>query len=337
MPQGGTATRVVRVTNIGGEMVRLGVVSVETNPPAGATTAPSIDNMVLGEGGETTFTVHWTQQGVDQLGAIRIPVQGSDGYQLVITIMGAMESGPPNCTCPGPQETVPLATLSLTATCNDPEAAITGYRWSVDQRPSGSTALPSPDNALTTSFFVDLAGDYVLRMTALQLRGDPLTSCTTPIHAVPPQDLHVQLVWDTDSSDVDLHLLGPSGGTYFDSTNPGDCYYAHRRAQWGGPGTDDDATLDIDDTNGYGPENINVISPQAGTYTVGVHYYCPHGVTGATNATVRVFCNGALRRELQRAFTAHKQFWDVATVTWPGCTVTDGPSALRTVTQGCSP
>ena len=69
LPQGGTATQQVRVTNVSGQMVRLGVVSVETNPPAGATIAPNIDNVVLGEGGETTFTVHWTQQGFDQLAA----------------------------------------------------------------------------------------------------------------------------------------------------------------------------------------------------------------------------------------------------------------------------
>lgn len=238
------------------------------------------------------------------------------------------------CGCPAPIESVPLATVSPTASCSDPDGTIASYRWTVDSRPAGSTALPSPADQLGTSFFLDLAGEYVLRFQALSSGGDPVASCTVPIRVVPPEDLHVQLVWNTDFSDVDMHLLGPGGGTYFSSL---DCYFGNRQAAWSGPGTDDDATLDIDDTNGFGPENINIIQPADGTYSLGVHYYCAHGAPPPTRATIRVYCNGQLARELQRDFDLSQQFWDVATIGWPGCTVTENPAPLRSVSHGCSP
>ena len=85
-----------------------------------------------------------------------------------------------------------------------------------------------------------------------------------------------------------------------------------------------------------GPENINVVSPADGLYTLGIHYYCAHGVTGPTRATVRVYCNGSLAREFQQDFNQSRQFWDVATIAWPACTVTQDARPLRSVTQGCS-
>ena len=77
-------------------------------------------------------------------------------------------------------------------------------------------------------------------------------------------------------------------------------------------------------------------SPVDGVYNLGIHYYCAHGVTGPTRATVRVYCNGSLAREFQQDFNQSRQFWDVATIAWPSCAVTQDPRPLRTVTQGCS-
>ena len=332
LPANGTATHMIRVRNISGALVRLGTVSAVSTPVGGVTAATSLDGLALGLDGEAWLAVDWTQLASDQLGTVTIPVVGAPDASLTVRLFGAQQMPGASCSCPTAINTRPLETLNLTASCTDPAGTMASYRWTVESRPMGSTSNPTPDNVNATSFFVDLAGDYVLRFAGLPARGDALASCTVPVHVVPPQDLHVQLIWDTDESDVDMHLLGP-GGSYF---TPQDCYYANRNAAWGSAASEDNGTLDIDDTNGFGPENINVISPADGTYNLGVHYYCSDGITTPTRATVRVYCNGMLVRELQKDFNASREFWDVATIAWPACTVTEDTAPVRTVTQGCS-
>jgi len=72
-----------------------------------------------------------------------------------------------------------------------------------------------------------------------------------------PTRLRVLLSWDSDSTDLDLHLITPEGEH---------CFYGNRRLANG-------AALDIDVTTGYGPEIISVPSPRNGTYLVYVNYF----------------------------------------------------------------
>lgn len=70
---------------------------------------------------------------------------------------------------------------------------------------------------------------------------------------------HVRVVlsWDSDGTDLDLHLITPSGEHVF---------YGARQAR-------DGSALDVDVTTGYGPEIIASPSQQRGTYLVYVNYY----------------------------------------------------------------
>ncbi len=72
-----------------------------------------------------------------------------------------------------------------------------------------------------------------------------------------PADLLVTLTWNTDRTDVDLHVVDPTGE---------DCYYGHRRTAAGG-------ALTEDVTQGYGPELFVAGAALPGTYRVQVHYY----------------------------------------------------------------
>jgi uncharacterized protein YfaP (DUF2135 family) len=83
--------------------------------------------------------------------------------------------------------------------------------------------------------------------------------------------------------------------------------------------------MDIDDTNGLGPENINIDSPQAGTYRVVVHYYQDPDVSGPapTRSTVRINVNGVQVAEYQRTLQ-EETMWTVADITWAG----DGGSVV---------
>jgi hypothetical protein len=85
------------------------------------------------------------------------------------------------------------------------------------------------------------------------------------------ENINVVLTWDTDDSDVDLHVFDPE----------------NRHAYWssltGIPG----AQLDHDDVNGYGPETFTMLSPRPGTYHVRVNYFSTHGA-GPTTARLNI-------------------------------------------------
>jgi hypothetical protein len=96
--------------------------------------------------------------------------------------------------------------------------------------------------------------------------------------------LVVSSSWDTADTDVDLHLVR-SGEMPFDVLN--DCFFRAKNPEWGQPRVhDDDPFLDSDDTDGFGPEVIDIVTPAELTYDVFVHYYTatamPRPVTTAS-------------------------------------------------------
>ena len=133
-------------------------------------------------------------------------------------------------------------------------------------------------------------------------------------------------------------LLHPNAENWFSA--PYDCHYANPVPDWGQlENPADDPSLDIDDINGAGPENVNLDLPEntdvlGAPYLVGVHYYnSSDRLTGfdygPSFATVRVFINGELswdgRDDLEngrREMEAEDHFWDVVQITWPDGNVT---------------
>ena len=72
-----------------------------------------------------------------------------------------------------------------------------------------------------------------------------------------PAKLRVLLTWDSDGTDLDLHLVTPDGAHI---------WYGDRVVPNG-------AALDVDVTTGYGPEIIAMPAPIKGQYLVYVNYY----------------------------------------------------------------
>lgn len=93
--------------------------------------------------------------------------------------------------------------------------------------------------------------------------------------------LWTELRWNTDGTDVDFHLLSP-GATFPGSLwTTADCYYSNKSPSWGG-------FLDVDNTQGYGPEHITIPAiKDTGTYRLFVHYYSDH-TSGTTPTTAYV-------------------------------------------------
>lgn len=69
--------------------------------------------------------------------------------------------------------------------------------------------------------------------------------------------LRILLSWDTDNTDLDLHVLTPNGEHLF---------YGNRVLDNGG-------ALDVDVTTGYGPEIFSSPAPEPGVYLVYVNYF----------------------------------------------------------------
>lgn len=165
----------------------------------------------------------------------------------------------------------------------------------------------------------------------------------------PDQAIHVELTWvtpgdadETDTgdgvgSDLDLHFAhedarGPDldddglPDPWFDKK--WDSFWYNTNPTWGNLGSDlDDPSLDLDDTDGAGPENLNLSVPQDGvTYKIGVHYwndrnFFPTDPTnesfGPANATVKVFHFADLVYEVTYDNMDRYDMWCVGAIDWP--------------------
>lgn len=143
-------------------------------------------------------------------------------------------------------------------------------------------------------------------------------------------DIHLRLTWDEAQTDLDLHLLRPSGVLY----NPAsDCFWNSTHPDWGVIGDPlDDPYLDVDDTNGFGPENINQGNPETGDYKVVVHYYGLNGTVvdnGPSNVTLDIHLNGSPTPTASYTTTiTHLQTWNVAWIHWDA---TAGTGTVETI------
>ncbi|HRH40535.1 MAG TPA: hypothetical protein PKY82_02745 [Pyrinomonadaceae bacterium] len=111
-----------------------------------------------------------------------------------------------------------------------------------------------------------------------------------------PVDLRITLTWNTPGSDIDLYLTDPNDLT---------CYYSNKNAGI--------MLLDVDNTRGYGPENIYVKHAQPGNYKVRIQNFSD-GV--GTEATLYIFVNEKLKDVKKVNFTASKQMINIGTYTF---------------------
>ncbi len=111
-------------------------------------------------------------------------------------------------------------------------------------------------------------------------QSSPITVKSTAIN----NTYHARISWDKNDTDVDLHFSW-SGGS--------ECYYSNKTPTWGTAATS--PRLDVDNTRGFGPENITIGGlPGPGTFRVFVKYYSDHG-KGPTTVSAAVYENGVAK------------------------------------------
>lgn len=239
------------------------------------------------------------------------------------------------------EEVVPQTTLHLSGDESYASSgAVVKWEWSVEQ-PVGSVSQLIPAASFPNpTFEVTVAGKYVFRLKVWDEAGQE--SCEEAVAVVTTccsGAIHVELLWQTPGdpdetdhgpqagSNLDLHFLHPwADGPDLDGDGvkdgwfdiPFDCFWFNAHPNWGSydPAVDDDPALDVDDTDGGGPENINLAHPEPVVYRVGVHYWADNGY-GAALATVRVWVWDQLVFKMDGVEMVEDDIWEVCTIEWP--------------------
>jgi len=277
--------------------------------------------------------------------ALRIPVAVEGA--VTPNAMAAIKSINGDEHYPTPLRVEPLDDVMLTAegsTASSGSLRIVEYRWEIINQPPGSHGALDDTGSMTPRFVfdssshiingVDIAGFWEVKLTVVDSRGaGSVNEAVVSFNAIPTDAIHIQLVWDTPSTDIDLHLVHENPtGVYddFDDDEDGDidddCYFANCKAQsdrvrvqWFSGQPDANPSLDVDDLDGYGPENINIDSPATGKFMVAVHYW---GGSEATVAVIRLYVFGNLYSEYMTEIV-HEDWWKVAIIEWPSRTITE--------------
>jgi len=251
-------------------------------------------------------------------------------------------------TCPVPvitsdqgEELAPQTVLQLHG---DQSYALEGeieeWEWSVDQPAGSQSAFMPGADAANPTFDLNVTGKYTFYLSVKDTQN--LWSDVPAFHEVvvnSNEAIRVELLWSnpddpdkTDTgpeagSDLDLHFLHPwAGGPDLDGNGepdgwfdiPYDCFWFNAHPNWGSyePEIDDDPGLDLADTDGWGPEIMNLVIPENVTYRVGAHYFDSHGF-GPAYVTVRVYIHSQLVFEVADVMLQELDMWDVCTVEWP--------------------
>jgi hypothetical protein len=230
-----------------------------------------------------------------------------------------------------------------------PNGGIKSYYWSV-QQPAGSVGFFVPSATFPNPVFeANIAGKYTFQLEVVDTTG--VKSCypaVFEVDVIPDEAIHIELVWETPNdpdatdegpgagTDMDLHFAHPySSGPDLDGdgapdpwfNTPYDVFWFNKHPDWGSfdPSADDDPSLDRDDTDGGGPENVNLNIPEGAVdspfvYRVAAHYWDDKKF-GQSFATVRVYIFSTMVFEVPGVKMLNHDLWEVCTVEWPSTKV----------------
>jgi uncharacterized protein YfaP (DUF2135 family) len=109
------------------------------------------------------------------------------------------------------------------------------------------------------------------------------------------------LSWGASPSDLDSHLRTPYGTKIF---------YSYRGSSTAEPY----ALLDVDDTNGYGPETVTIYRFREGTYHYFIYNYSGSPAITTSNAVVKIYAADGTTRSIDVPTSGTGRYWYVASV-----------------------
>lgn len=293
------------------------------------------------------LTITYTSDGSETIGDLQIlsndPADPNLGVPLLAGAEAIVDTGDSGDTDPPLSQPVavcsadPAEVLAIhesadwvgNSSYDTDGGSITDYSWTLYSAPAGATATMPGGTANRRGFTPDVAGEYVGELVVTDNDGLVSEPCYATLNATAGDGLWVEMFWTNSGDDMDLHLLDDGGTLATDS----DCYYAN--CTWGGldwgvrGNTSDDPILDLDDIPGTGPENINISSPDRGTYTVYVHDYPGSAYIGRNDVTVNVYFASRLVWTDTRNINSEGCYEPFVEVTSPGGAVTSLAGSCR--------
>jgi hypothetical protein len=261
--------------------------------------------------------------------------------------------------CPQPiivieegEEVIPQTVMHLHGDQSQSGKPIISYAWRVEQPSDSLSNLVPSASVPNPTHEVNVAGSYTY---CLDVCNDVSCSNDVNCHTTACKDvvvisdnaIHCELTWKTpgDSNqfdegqdvgaDMDLHFAHPfASGPDIDGDGkpdgwfdiPYDCFWFNSHPDWESmnPNANDDPRMDRDDTDGAGPENLNLDVPKDGRiYRIGVHYWDDHGF-GASYPRLKCYIWSQLVFDRELETLGQKlnkcDMWEVATIAWPAGT-----------------
>lgn len=298
-----------------------------------------IDYIPLGEGTDRGTLTLYSNDPVQPELEVSLVARGSEGQCPTAKLSARVRSAGaiPSQTI----ATAPLQYVILDARdSEDEDGQVVDWRWEVIKAPddfvidrtlAANPTQEDPGNEDTSRREIRLllAGSYEIGVKAVDNEGfESCNQATVRIVATPNEKILVELTWtnpedndelDKIGADVDLHFAKMGPGVWFQA--PYDIYYLNTNSGAGsennGLWNPESPSLDIDDTDGGGPENVQLNDPDdCQWYAIGAHYFSQR--FGTAYATVRIYINGAeVYSSLNKPLTDGGQFWDVARIHWP--------------------
>jgi hypothetical protein len=329
----------VTVGNAGPGLLNIAEVAIIGITPDHFTLIPgSVANSDFESGEAGYFEVKFAPQFQGNWGAeIQIQSNDPDEQPLIIPIIGTGNAGEvgkgPQAVCAADRMTTPLNTENFDGSASyDADGLALTFSWQLTPALGSAATLDNPSSP-TPSIYVDLAGTYRGDLTVTNTAGQSDT-CSQNIESIPNENFRIELFW-ANPDDMDLHLVRPQGqwadggsAIYPTMGSDDDCHFANTNPEWGAGGSSDNPALDLDDINGLGPENINIVnpavSPYDGWYQVFVHDY-PNTQTynPANDVTVQVYLNGTLVNSYSFQMSGEDTNYYVAKIHWPSGQVVD--------------
>ncbi len=267
----------------------------------------------------------------------KLTLQGTGASQVCPVAKATVQEG---------GEVVPQTLLHLMGSKSTaPAGSIKKYLWTVKQPPGSNQPLLPNASFANPTLQANAAGTYTFCLQVWDQNDQPgcAPACETVL-VIPNTDIHIELLWNTPAdpnqfdtgpaagADLDLHFAHPLAAEldldcdgkpdpWF--ANPWDVFWFNAMPEWGSPSAavKDNPSLDLDDTDGAGPENLNLNSPEGSVdepvpYSVGAHYWNDHGY-GTSYATVAIYVQGGLVVQFASVKLEPLDLWYVGKLWWP--------------------
>jgi uncharacterized protein YfaP (DUF2135 family) len=227
-----------------------------------------------------------------------------------------------------------VSSLSTAITFSQLQAIVNGRIYEIQVEDDGSFEQEVPLDP----------GSNTIQLRVFDDHGHAGTSAILRVTVTLPRiDLRVILSWDTEGTDVDLHMFQRTAAEgnvvadydYWGSHDlPRHVWYWNKLPEDFGNGPTENPALDIDDRDGFGPETILLQKAASGHYHIWVHYYDAYSYGFGevdSKATVRIVVNGGTNDpkiyERVHTLTEGWEVWYVGTIVMPSGQLIQVPPA----------